>query len=78
MSCPIKKYVVGSTCGNVPEKLRAISEYIEQDRNLETANRVARAICEAIVISCTAVRNGLEGSVALFAMNRPEMHTMPV
>jgi plasmid stabilization system protein ParE len=28
--------------------LKAISEYIEQDRNLETANRVTRAIYDAI------------------------------
>lgn len=28
--------------------LKAISEYIEYDRNLETANRVARAIYDAI------------------------------
>jgi hypothetical protein len=28
--------------------LRAISEYIEQDRNVETANRVTRAIYDAI------------------------------
>ena len=28
--------------------LKAISEHIEQDRNLETANRVTRAIYEAI------------------------------
>jgi addiction module RelE/StbE family toxin len=28
--------------------LKSISEYIEQDRNLETANRVTRAIYDAI------------------------------
>jgi addiction module RelE/StbE family toxin len=28
--------------------LKAISEYIEQDRSLETANRIARAIYSAI------------------------------
>jgi plasmid stabilization system protein ParE len=28
--------------------LKAISEYIERERSLQTANRVTRAICDAV------------------------------
>jgi toxin ParE1/3/4 len=43
--------------------LKTISEYIEQDRNLETANRVTRAIYEAIQSLRTMPYRGRYGRV---------------
>lgn len=37
---------------------KSISEYVEQDRSLETANRVARAICGAIQSLRTMAHRG--------------------
>jgi len=41
--------------------LQSISEYIEQDRNLETANRVSRSIYDAIQSLRTMPRRGRHG-----------------
>lgn len=41
--------------------LKAISEFIEQDRNLETANRVTRAIYEAVQSLASMPRRGRLG-----------------
>ena len=43
--------------------LKTISEYIEQDRNLETANRVTRATYEAIQSLRTMPYRGRYGRV---------------
>lgn len=43
--------------------LKAISEYIELDRNLETANRVARAIYETVQSLRTMPHRGRYGRV---------------
>jgi len=43
--------------------LKAISEYIEQDRNIETANSVARAIYDAIQSLRTMPYRGRYGRV---------------
>lgn len=43
--------------------LKAISEYIEQDRNLETANRVTRTIYEAIQSLRTLPYRGRYGRI---------------
>jgi toxin ParE1/3/4 len=70
----MKTYVRGSNGENIPECesngrrvqsriLKAISEYIEQDRNLETANRSARAIYDAVQSLRTMPHRGREGRV---------------
>jgi toxin ParE1/3/4 len=43
--------------------LRTISEYIEQDRSLETANRVARLIYDSIQNLRTMPNRGRKGRV---------------
>jgi toxin ParE1/3/4 len=43
--------------------LKAISEYIERDRNLETANRVTRTIYDAVQSLRTMPRRGRDGRV---------------
>ena len=43
--------------------LKAISDYIEQDRNLETANRVARTIYEAVQTLRTMPHRGRPGRI---------------
>lgn len=43
--------------------LQAISEYIERDRNLETANRVARTIYETIQSLRTMPHRGRYGRI---------------
>ncbi len=43
--------------------LHAISDYIERDRNLETANRVTRSIYEAILSLRTLPYRGRPGRV---------------
>jgi toxin ParE1/3/4 len=43
--------------------LQAISEYIERDRNLETANRVARTIYETIQSLRTMPHRGRSGRI---------------
>ena len=43
--------------------LKAISEYIEQDRNLETANRITRTIYDAVQSLRTMPRRGRDGRV---------------
>lgn len=43
--------------------LKAISEYIEQDRNLETANRVTRTIYDAVQSLRAMPHRGREGRV---------------
>jgi len=43
--------------------LKAISEYIERDRSLETANRVTRAIYDAIQSLRTMPLRGLYGRI---------------
>jgi len=46
---------------NALSDLQAISEYIEQDRSLETANRVSRSIYEAVQSLRTMPRRGRQG-----------------
>jgi toxin ParE1/3/4 len=43
--------------------LKAISEYIEQDRSLETANRVTRTIYEAVQSLRTMPLRGRHGRI---------------
>ena len=43
--------------------LNAISEYIEQDRSLETANRIARAIYDSIQDLRTTPHRGRQGRI---------------
>jgi len=43
--------------------LKAISEYIEQDRNLEVANRITRTIYDAVQSLRTMPRRGRDGRV---------------
>jgi addiction module RelE/StbE family toxin len=43
--------------------LKAISEYIERDRNLENANRVARAIYDSVQKLVTMPYRGRQGRV---------------
>ena len=43
--------------------LQAISEYIERDRNLETANRVARTIYETVQSLRTLPHRGRYGRI---------------
>ena len=43
--------------------LRAISEYIEQDRNLEIANRITRTIYDTVQSLRTMPHRGREGRV---------------
>ncbi len=43
--------------------LKAISEYIEQDRNLETANRITRTIYDAVQSLRAMPHRGREGRV---------------
>ena len=43
--------------------LQAISEYIEQDRNLETANRIARIVYETVQSLRTMPYRGRYGRV---------------
>ena len=43
--------------------LKSISEYIEQDRSLDTANRVARVIYNSIQSLRTMPRRGRQGRV---------------
>ena len=43
--------------------LKAISEYIEQDRSLETANRVTRAIYDAVQGLRTMPHRGRHGRI---------------
>ena len=43
--------------------LKAISEYIEQDRSLETANRISRTIYDAIQSLRTAPHRGPHGRI---------------
>jgi len=43
--------------------LKSISEYIEQDRSLETANQVARAIYDSIQSLATMPHRGRKGRV---------------
>lgn len=65
----MKRYERGSNRGNAAEcrlewpshavlDLKAISEYIEQDRSQETENRAARAIYDAIQSLRTTPRRG--------------------
>lgn len=41
--------------------LQAISEYLEQDRSLETANRISRSIYDAVQSLRTMPRRGRQG-----------------
>jgi toxin ParE1/3/4 len=43
--------------------LKAISEYIEHDRNLEVANRITRAIYDSVQSLRTMPHRGREGRV---------------
>jgi toxin ParE1/3/4 len=43
--------------------LKAISEYIEQDRNLEIANRITRTVYDAVQSLRTMPHRGREGRV---------------
>jgi toxin ParE1/3/4 len=44
--------------------LKAISEYIEQDRSLETANRVTRSVYDAIQDLALMPNSGRSGRIA--------------
>jgi toxin ParE1/3/4 len=44
--------------------LKGISEYIEQDRNLETANRVTQGIYEAVQDLALMPNSGRSGRIA--------------